>query len=803
MEMLDTRHLCPGCMSRWEDTKKPCPRCGFSWETGESGGRELPPFTVLGGRYLLGKRIGAGGFGISYIALDLTEEKLLAVKEFFPAGMAERRGMEVVPEEEADEEDYQRARESFRREAELLARFVGTEGIVTYRDYLEENGTAYLVMDYVEGPNLKQALRERGKPFTQEEALELMKPILLAVDAMHRKWVIHRDISPENLIRKPDGTLTLIDFGAAREFSFAEQENLTVIVKRGYAPEEQYHSGSRQGPWTDLYACCAVLYQLVSGILPQDAAGRRETDELVPLKNLEGVQVTEAFSDAVAKGMTISAADRYPSIRELMQDLYPEEEEACVSEEKVGAGPEIELEARPEAEAEPEPEPEPEPELELGPEAEPEPEAKLEPAPHPEPGKDPQPQPPAGGTSAEEASAGEASSGKRHFPFVPIAAGAAVLLLLALAFGPDWFGLRKPDGALETAQTQAEVSESSSGQPEKAGAEAEEDADTQAGENTRDAQASGTAEEPPAAGQNADETEETGQQEALPLIYGSVQEDGTTWINTTVQTYQSTPDASGALDWAAEAEVSSEYTFSAEEITVSTTYEGTDGTFSSFWVYDTEGRKVLGEQAGERQEYEYQGDTGVSRTYDEAGNVTATEELQYEDGRLVSCDYEAYAPELGQNILEHTEIEYLEDGSQVETVTTRYEKETFYGVTTSYYTAKGSLTKRTMELFYGDGSKETASYEYSFQPDEDGRAGSMLETYTDPQGQVGLKVTEYTYDAYGNQLTDYTWSAQSGYGTLNSYIYSEFAPDENGVFQPTGRTSGTAEPKLPESLPQE
>ena len=378
-----------------------------------------------------------------------------------------------------------------------------------------------------------------------------------------------------------------------------------------------------------------------------------------------------------------------------------------------------------------------------------------------------------------------------------------MLLLLALAFGPDWFGLRKPDGALETAQTQAEVSESSSGQPEKAGAEAEEDADTQAGENTRDAQASGTAEEPPAAGQNADETEETGQQEALPLIYGSVQEDGTTWINTTVQTYQSTPDASGALDWAAEAEVSSEYTFSAEEITVSTTYEGTDGTFSSFWVYDTEGRKVLGEQAGERQEYEYQGDTGVSRTYDEAGNVTATEELQYEDGRLVSCDYEAYAPELGQNILEHTEIEYLEDGSQVETVTTRYEKETFYGVTTSYYTAKGSLTKRTMELFYGDGSKETAFYEYSFQPDEDGRAGSMLETYTDPQGQVGLKVTEYTYDAYGNQLTDYTWSAQSGYGTLNSYIYSEFAPDENGVFQPTGRTSGTAEPKLPESLPQE
>ena len=240
-----------------------CSEDAIFWERGSARGASASPIS----RWILRRR------------------SLLAVKEFFPAGMAAAQGgMEVVPEEDADEEDYQRARESFRREAELLARFVGTEGIVTYRDYLEENGTAYLVMDYVEGPNLKQALRERGRPFTQEEALELMKPILLAVDAMHRKWVIHRDISPENLIRKPDGTLTLIDFGAAREFSFAEQENLTVIVKRGYAPEEQYHSGSRQGPWTDLYACCAVLYQLVSGILPQDAAGRRETDELVPLK---------------------------------------------------------------------------------------------------------------------------------------------------------------------------------------------------------------------------------------------------------------------------------------------------------------------------------------------------------------------------------------------------------------------------------------------------------------------------------------------------------------------------------------
>ena len=255
--MIDTSHLCPGCMKHWENTEHPCPRCGFSWNTYEVGERELQPFTVLGGRYLLGKKLGAGGFGITYLALDLKEENLLAVKEFFPVSLAERREMAVVPEN-GEEEDYLRARESFRREAELLSRFTEVEGIVSYRDYLEENGTAYLVMEYVAGTNLKQVMRERKKPFTQEKALELMRPILLAVDAMHQKRVLHRDISPENLILKPDGTLTLIDFGAAREYSLEEQENMTVIVKRGYAPEEQYHFGSRQGPWTDLYACCAV-----------------------------------------------------------------------------------------------------------------------------------------------------------------------------------------------------------------------------------------------------------------------------------------------------------------------------------------------------------------------------------------------------------------------------------------------------------------------------------------------------------------------------------------------------------------
>ena len=323
--MIDVNHLCPGCMGLWEDTGKPCPRCGFSWEMAPAGGRELPVFTILAGRYLLGRRIGVGGFGITYLAMDLAEERVTAIKEFFPSSLASREGLEVAALPGEEGRYFREALRSFHKEADLLSRFADVPGIVRYRDYVMENGTAYLVMDYIEGTNLRRYMRETGKTFTQEEALGLMRPILLAVDAMHRKNVLHRDISPENLILKPDGTLTLIDFGAAREFSLDEEENLTVILKHGYAPEEQYHSGSRQGPWTDLYACCAVLYQMVSGIQPQDATARARKDDLMTLDEIEGVQVTEKFARIIEKGMTIHATERCASIRALMAELYGSE----------------------------------------------------------------------------------------------------------------------------------------------------------------------------------------------------------------------------------------------------------------------------------------------------------------------------------------------------------------------------------------------------------------------------------------------------------------------------------------------
>ena len=319
--MIDPNHLCPGCMQPWPDPGKPCPHCGFSRQQPVTPARALPPFTILAGRYLLGAALGAGGFGVTYLAMDLVQEQRVAVKEFFPQTLAQRTGKQVRPLPGEEGRIFREALRSFRRESELMARFRGVEGIVGWRSFLEENDTAYLVMDYLPGETLMRHMRRTGTTYPQQEALALMRPILLAVDAMHRRQVLHRDISPENLILDPAGKLTLIDFGAAREFDPEGEENLTVVLKRGYAPEEQYRSGSRQGPWTDLYACCAVLYQMVSGIRPQDADRRQQKDELVPLDEIEGVEVTHRFALAVEKGLTVHATERYPSIRALLADL--------------------------------------------------------------------------------------------------------------------------------------------------------------------------------------------------------------------------------------------------------------------------------------------------------------------------------------------------------------------------------------------------------------------------------------------------------------------------------------------------
>ncbi len=334
--MIDTEHLCPSCMQLRDHMDGSCPVCGYPEKHLTVKG-SLPVFSILAGHYLLGCPLGKGGFGITYIAMDLPTEQIVAIKEFFPADLAVRDSNEeqVLPVNEEKALYFRTGMRSFSEEGRLLSLCASIPGIVPFREMLQANGTAYLVMDYIPGLSMRKYMKLQGGPFTEERALKLMKPILTALSAMHQKGIIHRDISPENLILSPDQELTLIDFGAAREFSRDEGENLTVILKRGYAPEEQYHSDGRQGPWSDLYAACAVLYHMLTGILPQEAAARAANDQLVPISRLDNLSLSASTCQALEKGLQVDPAERYADISALMKDLYPKKMEETHTEDRI------------------------------------------------------------------------------------------------------------------------------------------------------------------------------------------------------------------------------------------------------------------------------------------------------------------------------------------------------------------------------------------------------------------------------------------------------------------------------------
>ena len=329
--MVDIDKLCPGCMQHLKDSNTTCPHCGYP-EKHLTVKDSLPVFSILAGKYLLGAPLGKGSFGITYIAMHLPDEKIVAIKEFFPANLAVRDtdNETVVPADDTKAVYYRTGMKSFSEEGRILYLLSDIEHIVHVTEQIQANNTTYLVMEYVPGISLKKYMKQQQKLFSEQETLTLMQPILIALQAMHQKGILHRDISPENLMLSPDNTLTLIDFGAARTFSRSDDDNLTVILKRGYAPEEQYHSNSRQGPWTDLYAVCAVMYQMLTGILPQEASARAEEDHLTPISRIEGLSLSPSTCAALEKGLQMDPMERYPDIGALMKVLYPAKKEVAL-----------------------------------------------------------------------------------------------------------------------------------------------------------------------------------------------------------------------------------------------------------------------------------------------------------------------------------------------------------------------------------------------------------------------------------------------------------------------------------------
>ena len=312
---------CMFCMAQIDDHDNECPVCGKNQEITVSG-HHLVPGTILNGRYYVGVSIGEGGFGITYIGRDLNLDMEVAIKEYYPSGYVFRSGAEspalnCVTGEES-QFFFEKGKDRFLKEARILAKFSKAPGIVDVRDFFETNNTAYIIMEYLDGETLKHYLGRRGT-MSPEQAVELLMPVMLSLKNVHRAGLIHRDISPDNIMLV-DGQVKLLDFGAARDVSGSGNRSLSVMLKPGYAPEEQYRSKGRQGPWTDVYALCATLYKCITGITPDDAPQRVLEDELKAPSSL-GIRINAVVENAIMKGLSVIQKDRYQSVDELIEDL--------------------------------------------------------------------------------------------------------------------------------------------------------------------------------------------------------------------------------------------------------------------------------------------------------------------------------------------------------------------------------------------------------------------------------------------------------------------------------------------------
>lgn len=311
----DINKLCMGCMEEKGDAPV-CPKCGWVQGTQTDSPLHLKPGTVLAGKYLVGRVLGHGGFGITYLACDINLGTKLAIKEYFPQGMA-TRSMEdpnISIYSGKTRESFEYGLDKFIEEARTLAKFDDVSEIVAVKDFFKENGTAYLVMSYVEGITLKSYTDQNGGRLPIEVVLNIMLPIMLALEQVHNAGILHRDISPDNIFITKNFNAKLLDFGAARYAVGEHSKSLSVLLKPGYAPEEQYRTRGNQGPWTDVYAVAATIYKTLTGQTPPEALDRLENDTIRRPSEL-GIYIDRRIEDALMQALSVRAAGRYQNIR--------------------------------------------------------------------------------------------------------------------------------------------------------------------------------------------------------------------------------------------------------------------------------------------------------------------------------------------------------------------------------------------------------------------------------------------------------------------------------------------------------
>lgn len=316
--------LCMGCMKQIEDHFSTCPYCGFNERTLRQESYYLDPGTVIGGKYIVGRVMSYGGHTVSYLGMDAEKEQKVVVKEYLPSDFSTRsEGEKDVTIYSGDgQEQFEQGLTNFLNEANRIQHLQDGEGIAKVYDCVAENETGYVISEYVEGRTLKEILDE-GKVYSVEEATAIIRRILQGLSGVHHMDIVHCDISPETIMVTTEGDIKLMDFGATRYVTTANSKSLSIILKRGYAPEEQYRSKGQRGPWTDVYAVGAVMYRMITGLVPQESVERALADELKEPSKL-GVPISKSMENALMNALNVYQKDRTQSAEAFLRELNSE-----------------------------------------------------------------------------------------------------------------------------------------------------------------------------------------------------------------------------------------------------------------------------------------------------------------------------------------------------------------------------------------------------------------------------------------------------------------------------------------------
>lgn len=308
---LDSNRVCMNCHRKADDTPAPA--------------HHLPQRTVIGtqNRYLIGKALGEGGFGITYLAWDLQQGIKVAVKEYFPSGYVSRvaASNQVIINSKQHQAASNRGLKRFVEEARALAKIKNLSGVVNVRDFFSANGTAYIVMEFLDGVSLKKYLQRKGGKLSVDEVLTIMRPVMDSLTQVHKIGLIHRDISPDNILITKYNEVKLIDFGAAK-YSNPDGKSLSVVLKQGFAPPEQYDSHGEQGPWTDVYALGVTIYYAITGTLPPESIRIMMGKEALKRPSELGVAIDPGVENALLKSLAVDKKKRYQDVQSMINGLY-------------------------------------------------------------------------------------------------------------------------------------------------------------------------------------------------------------------------------------------------------------------------------------------------------------------------------------------------------------------------------------------------------------------------------------------------------------------------------------------------